>query len=71
MASRDMTKAQFRNACRRRNFIPQGVMGYYNVGGDRLVSVWNAGPRLRDRLAYLIRMESQWLRKQPASPPPS
>ncbi len=69
--ARDMTEIQFVNACSRRNFKPQGFMGYYNIGGGRCVSVDNAGPRLRDRLAYLIRMESEWLQKQDASPPPA
>jgi hypothetical protein len=55
-AGRDMTKAAFDAACERRGFQPQGFMGYYSLGGDTvaLVSVLNAGPRRRDRLAYLI-----------------
>ena len=54
---RDMTKAQFRAACERAGFEPQGYLGYYRLplGADRhcCVSVYNAGTRRRDQLAYL------------------
>lgn len=56
--SRDMTKAQFKAACNRRGFKSEGFMGYYRLeyeGRQVLVSVWNAGDRGRDQLAYLIR----------------
>ena len=52
---RDMTEAQFDAACERAGFEPQGYLGYYRlpVPGRRSVSVYNAGRRRRDRLAYL------------------
>ena len=53
--SRDITRKQFDAACARYGFIRQMGMGYYDVGNGVWVSAWNAGDRLRDRLAYLIR----------------
>ena len=52
--TRDMTKVQFRAACERYGFRPQGVLGYYDVGHGTSVSVFNAGDNRRARLAYLI-----------------
>ena len=55
---RDLTKAQFRAACKRRGFIAE-ALGFYIVGaaaGGGAVSVYsyNAGRSRRARLAYLI-----------------
>lgn len=53
---RDLTEAQFRAACEREGFRPQPFMGYFDLGipGHKYhSSVWNAGPRRRDMLAYL------------------
>ncbi len=54
---KDMTKAEFDAACKRRNFTPGGFMGYYHLPLDRgsvMVSILNAGPTRREQLAYLI-----------------
>lgn len=55
--ARDMTQAQFAEACERYGFKPEGFMGYYRLPGPYhiCISVWNAGKRRRDWLAYLIR----------------
>jgi hypothetical protein len=54
--SRDMSQAQFDRECEKRGFRRYGIvgLGYYDVGNGTSVSVHNAGPRRRDRLAYLI-----------------
>lgn len=53
--TRDMTEAQFRAACKRHGFKPQGFLGYYNLPGTSTqVSVLNAGSNRRNQLAYLI-----------------
>lgn len=55
--ARDMSETQFAEACARYGFIREGFMGYYRLPGPghTCVSVWNAGERRRDQLAYLIR----------------
>ena len=53
--SRDMSKAQFDAACKKRGFTPAGFMGYYNIGHGTSVCKLNAGSRRRSQLAYLIR----------------
>lgn len=54
---RDMTRPQFDAACERAGFKPAGFMGYYVLPlpgvGRHSVSIWNAGKRRRDQLAYL------------------
>lgn len=52
---RDLTKAQFDAACKRRGFTATGFLGYYDIGYGTSVSVHNAGTNRRARLAYLIR----------------
>lgn len=54
---RDMTETQFAEACARYGFTREGFMGYYRLPGPvhACVSVWNAGDRRRDQLAYLIK----------------
>lgn len=59
--SRDMTQKQFDEALRKRGMKPYGFMGYVNIGGNRKVSMLNAGPRRRDRLAYLIAHQNKYL----------
>lgn len=55
-AMRDLTQKQFNDACKRHVFIPQGFMGYYQLGGTSTsVSIHNAGTNRRAQLAYLIR----------------
>ena len=55
MARKDMTGAQFTDACKRRGFVPTGFGGYYRLGDTGTsVSVLNAGPTCREQLAYLI-----------------
>jgi hypothetical protein len=57
--ARDMSKAQFQDACERSGFRPEGFMGYYRLpleGQHVCVSAYNAGDRRRDQLAYLHAM---------------
>ena len=53
--TRDMTKRQFDEACRRHGFKPEGFLGYHDLGDGLSVSVLNAGDNRRARLAYLVR----------------
>ncbi len=67
MASRDMTKAQFDRACAKYEFKPAGFMGYYSLGPalpDCLASVFNAGDRRRDQLAYLIESRNGFAKRR-------
>ena len=69
MKTRDMTKAQFRAACERAGFVPE-VLGYYKLpipGQNVAVNVFNAGDRLRDRLAYLHSETARLEKKYAAS----
>ena len=53
---RDLTEAQFKTRCRESGFVPEGFMGYYRLpipGHHLCVSIFNAGERRRDQLAYL------------------
>jgi hypothetical protein len=58
--TRDLSIRQFKVACRKHGFTPRGFMGYYNLGIKEgkykgfAVSIWNAGSRRRDQLAYLF-----------------
>lgn len=53
--TRDMTQAQFDWECDKRNFRPQGFLGFYSLPDVSLcVSIENAGSRRRSQLAYLI-----------------
>ena len=52
---RDLTAAQFHARAVKLGFRPTGVFGYCNITETVSVSVWNAGERRRDQLAYLIR----------------
>ncbi len=43
--------------------------GYYDVTTNRgaiNISAWNAGPRHRDQLAYLVNEQARWNAKRPA-----
>lgn len=54
--ARDMTKAQFQAALKRGRFKAEGFMGYYRLpipGLHTCVSIFNAGERRRDQIAYL------------------
>ena len=55
MKLRDMTERQYKDALQRHGFSSEGFMGYYKLGttGTR-VSVLNAGPSRRSKLAYLL-----------------
>lgn len=64
--ARDMTKGQFREACKRHGFKPAGFMGYYELSGGVSASLFNAGKRRRDQLAYLIRENEKWKAKRKA-----
>ena len=61
--TRDMTQQQFDRECARYGFTPEGFMGYYHIllsaGQAVNVSVWNAGPNRRARLAYLLEMQAE------------
>lgn len=54
MATRDMSKAQFKAALDRRGF-KLGIGGYVDVCHGVHVYRFNAGDKLRAQLAYLIR----------------
>lgn len=61
---RDMSKAQFDKECKRYGFKPTGFLGYYSLPNTPThVSVLNAGPRRRSRLAYLIREHEKALER--------
>lgn len=54
--ARDMTKAEFQAALERGGFKAEGFMGYYRLPIPDLhtcVSIFNAGERRRDQIAYL------------------
>ena len=54
----DITKAQFKAACKRHGFVSAGYLGYYSLPETTVsVSVLNAGKRRRDQLAYLIQKQ--------------
>ena len=56
--SPDISIPQFNAACAREGFTTEGILGYFDLGipGRRIhVSIFNAGPRRRDQLAYLMR----------------
>ena len=52
--SRDMTQKQFEAALKRNGIGPCKFMGYHKISKHASVSVWNAGDKRRDQLAYLI-----------------
>lgn len=61
---RDMSKAEFRDACRRYGFRSDGFMGYYTLPCGISVSVLNAERQTRRAwLAFLIREESKLSKK--------
>lgn len=59
---RDMSWAEFRAAYERAGFVSTGFMGYYRLPNAPhvSVSVLNAGPKLRARLAYLHRENDKY-----------
>jgi len=62
--TRDMTKEQFKSACKRRGFRPANFGGgYYELGDGLQVFIHNAGPIRRQQLAYLIKQKERFLRK--------
>jgi hypothetical protein len=58
MNARDLTKQQFLAALERNGFSKPGFLGYVECklpnGGTVSICRHNAGPRLRDQLAYLL-----------------
>jgi hypothetical protein len=62
--ARDMTKAQFEAACKRRGFGAEGFLGYYLLPCGVGVSVLNAGPTYRAQLAYLIAEQAKHEERQ-------
>ena len=53
---RDLTKAAFNAALKRRGFVPVGPFGYVTLAETGChASIRNAGPSRREQLAYLIR----------------
>ncbi len=51
---RDLTKEQFNYQARKLGFEPQGFFGYWMHTKSKVaISVWNAGNRRRDWIAYL------------------
>ena len=78
MKMRDMTERQYKDALQRHGFSSEGFMGYYKLGTTGThVSVLNAGPSRRSKLAYLLaeyekaqqRVESAQLRAAPILTP--
>lgn len=61
---RDMSKKAFAAALKRYNMEPCGFLGYVIVwrtsNASARVSRYNAGPRLRDQLAYLIEKQDEF-----------
>lgn len=65
---RDMTKKQFDDACQRYGFKPRGFLGYYEIGHNYSVSIWNAPEQTRrGQLAYLLKMRDAIERKEEAA----
>jgi hypothetical protein len=63
--TRDLTKKQFAEALERGSFVAQGFLGYYRLpieGHNVCVSIWNAGTRRRDQLAYLHQQTKKYRR---------
>ena len=66
---RDLTKSQFLAALKRNN-MAYDYFGYVRVQADHPrqgglhVYAGNAGPRLRDQLAYLIREQAKYLERE-------
>jgi hypothetical protein len=69
MSKENLTKRQFLDACKRRDFVP-GFAGYFRVcghagGGGIYVHVGNAPKQTwSGRLQYLIQQQKQWESKQ-------
>lgn len=64
--ARDLTEKQFREKCERYGFRPKGFLGYYSLPDTIVeVSVWNAGDRRRDQLAYLIQKNRELAKSHP------
>src|SRR4051812_39150505 len=63
--TRDMSKREFDEACKRHGLRAEGFLGYYAfnlpTGGQCCVSKWNAGPTRREQLAYLIQQKDKAL----------
>jgi hypothetical protein len=57
-AMRDMSVKQYMAALERHGFEPQ-PFGWVKINKVREVHPANAGPRLRDRLAYLIKCKEE------------
>lgn len=57
---RDLTEKQFKAACKRHGFKPIRVLGYYDLGGIH-VSIYNAGPTIREKLSYLIKEKEKYV----------
>lgn len=57
-----MSQREFDAECKKRGFEPFtcGLLGYYHMtvkGRQVGASIFNAGPRRRDQLAYLIKVQ--------------
>lgn len=65
---RDLTQKQFEYRATKLGFKKGGWLGYWSLVSDPSihVSVWNAGPRRRDQLAYLIRCDDREFVKKKA-----
>lgn len=58
MSVRDLSRKQFIRTLTARGFTPLPYLGYWRIPatqGRVCLSELNGGPRLRDRLAYLLR----------------
>ena len=56
---RDMSWKQYKAALERHGFKPQ-LLGYIKINDRLSVHPANAGIRLRDRLAYLLKAEQKY-----------
>ena len=59
-----MSQKQFDERCKKHGFVPEGFLGYYRIDkAGTSVSVLNAGPMRRQKLAYLIQ-RAESIRKE-------
>lgn len=66
--TRDLTKRQFLAALERNGFRNKGIWGYVEfsipAGGTYSICRFNAGPRLREQLAYLLRRREEIIARE-------
>ena len=70
MAARDMTRKQFKEACKKYGFKSDGFLGYFRLPGGKgstSVSILNAGSNRRAQLAYLLQENDKAIKREKRS----